>query len=228
MNVRGRVGGMARFAALSALLLLVAALAAGCAASGDGSASVYVKDAPAATFDEVHIVFTKVEVHAAGGDDDAEPEDAVAGNASADGNATADGNGTSAGWKVLFSDSAGVDVDLLNASGARAAFLGEASLGAGRYTQLRVTVKSAYGVENGTKVPLTVSSGTLKLNHPFTVKAGAETRLVLDVDLDRSLHQQGNGSWRMTPVIGSVDAEQVGDGASGFEADQPGDVGELE
>lgn len=202
---------MARSAIL-ALLALAGALTAGCAASGDGSASVYVKDAPADDFDEVHVVFTKVEAHAAGDGEDGDEDD---------GNGT--GNST-AGWTVLFSDAAGVDVDLLNASGSRAAFLGEADLAAGKYTQLRITVTSAYGVANGTQVPLTVSSGTLKLTHPFTVEAGEETRLVIDIDLDRSLHQQGNGSWRLTPVVGSVDAEQVEDGASGEDTQQPGDV----
>ena len=214
MNVVGRVPAMARSAIL-ALLALAGVLTAGCASSGDGSASIYVKDAPADDFEEVHVVFTKVEVHAAGGDDGDDDNDE-------DGNAT--GNST-AGWKVLFSDAAGVDVDLLNASGSRAAFLGEADLAAGKYTQLRITVKSAYGVDaNGTQVPLTVPSGTLKLTHPFTVEAGEETRLVVDIDLDRSLHQQGNGSWRLTPVVGSVDAEQVDDEASGEDTGQPGDV----
>lgn len=209
---------MALRSALAALVLL-AAFTAGCAAGGDGSASIYVKDAPTDEFDEIHVVFTKVEVHAAGdgGDDDDEDGD--------------DGNGTdnaTAGWKVLFSDASGVDVDLLNATGSQAAFLGEADLAAGRYTQLRVTVKSAYGVDNGTQVPLTLSSGTLKLNHPFTVKADAETRLVLDFDLDGSLHQQGNGAWRMTPTVGSVTADEVDDSESGEESAEPGDVEDVE
>ncbi len=210
-------------------LVLLAALTSGCAASeGDGSASVYVKDAPTDEFDEIHVVFTKVQVHAAGSADGEEDDedDGTDGNETDDGNET--GDGSSAGWKVLFSSSSGVDVDLLNASGAQAAFLGEADLAAGRYTQLRVTVEEAYGMANGTKVPLTLSSGTLKLNHPFTVKADAETRLVLDFDLDGSLHQQGNGAWRMTPVVGSVSAEEVDDASSGDEAAQPGDVEDID
>ena len=206
---------------LLACLALVAALTAGCADSGEGSASVYVKDAPTDEFDEIHVVFTKVEVHAAGEGGDEDDED----DAGGDGNET---DNSTAGWKVLFSDAAGVDVDLLNASGTQAAFLGEAELAAGRYTQLRVAVKSAYGMANGTQVPLTLSSGTLKLNHPFTVESGAETRLVLDFDLDRSLHQQGNGAWRMTPVVGSVTAEEVEDSESGEESAEPGDVEDVE
>lgn len=215
--------------ALIGALLTALALAGCTSTSGDGSASVYVKDAPTDEFDEIHVVFTTVEVHASGAGVDAEDAEADAG---VDGNATADAdNGTAdsgAGWKVLFEDAAGVDIDLLNASGARAAFLGEADLAAGKYTQLRIHVKSAYGVVNGTQVPITLSSGTLKLTQPFTVEAGEESRIVIDIDLDRSLRQQGNEAWRMTPVVGSVDVEHVDDESSGAESESEGEIVAVE
>lgn len=195
-----------------ASLTLVAVLA-GCLGSDEqGSASVYVKDAPTDEFDEIHVVFTQVEVHAAGAKDD---------NGSAN---------DTAGWKTLFEDAAGVDVDLLNASGAQAAFLGEADLASGKYTQVRIHVLRAYGMQDGAEVNITLSSGTLKLNHPFEVEADRETRIVLDFDLDRSLRQQGtDGAWRMTPVVGTVVAEVVADDASGEEAGQEaGDIEEIE
>lgn len=183
-------------------LAVTAIVTAGCTSPSTGSASVYVKDAPTDEFDEIHVVFTKIQVHAS--------------NASE--------NGT--GWVTLFDNATGVDVDLLNASGTQAAFLGEADLQTGRYTQLRVTVMEAYGVKDDQQIALTLSSGTLKLNHPFTIAADKETRLVLDFDLDRSLHQQGNGAWRMTPVVGQVLAEVVEDDASGEEAGQ--EAGDIE
>ena len=217
---------MATRFAMFALMTLAAALAAGCTSpGGEGSASVYVKDAPTDEFDEIHVVFTKVEVHAAGDDgDDADDSE----NSTTDDNETdGDDNGT-AGWRTLFEDSAGVDIDLLNATGTHAAFLGEADLPAGKYTQLRVTVTEAYGIDNGTRVPITVSSGTLKLNHPFDVEEGAETRIVLDIDLDRSLRQQGGGAWRMTPVVGSIEAEEVDDEESGEDASEEGEIEDLE
>ena len=220
---------MAMRQALVGALLTALALAGCTSTSGDGSASVYVKDAPTDEFDEIHVVFTKVEVHASG--DGVDAEDAEA-DADADGNATAGADnataGSSGGWKALFEDAAGVDIDLLNASGARAAFLGEADLAAGKYTQLRIHVKSAYGVVNGTPVPITVSSGALKLTQPFTVEAGEESRIVIDIDLDRSLRQQGNDAWRMTPVVGSVDVEHVDDESSGAESESPGEIVAIE
>ncbi len=209
-------------------LLLAGALLPGCFGDEQGSASVYVKDAPTDKFDEIHVVFTKVEVHAADSvaDDGDEAGDADDNETDDEGNQT----GALAGWKTVFSNATGVDVDLLNASGARAAFLGEADLEAGKYTQVRVHVKEAYGVQNGTRVNITVSSGTLKLIHPFDVEADKETRIVLDFDLDRSLRQQGmDGAWRMTPVVGTVSADVVEDDASGEEAgDEAGEIEELE
>ena len=201
---------------LLSLALIVGFLSAGCSApAGNGSASVYVQDAATDEFDEVHVVFTEVRVHAAGGHDDANETD----SSSHDDNSTA-------GWKTLFSDSAGVDIDLLNVTGTRAAFLGEESLAVGKYTQLRIIVTRAYGIQDGNEVPITVSSGTLKFNHPFEVAAGLETRLVIDVDLDRSLRQTGgpSGDWRMTPVIGSVAAKIVQDDSSGADTAEAGDV----
>lgn len=194
-------------------LLGLTAMTAGCLGADDqGSASVYVKDAPTDEFDEIHVVFTKVEVHAAGA-----------------GDANDSANGTS-GWKSLFEEDAGVDVDLLNASGTHAAFLGEANLTAGKYTQIRVHVQEAYGIQNGTRVNITVSSSTLKLIHPFEVEADRETRIVLDFDLDRSLRQPGmDGAWRMTPVVGTVSADIVEDDASGAEAGaEAGETEEIE
>lgn len=206
-----------------AALSLVAALLAGCTSDpGQGSASVYVKDAPMDDFDEIHVLFTMVSVHKAGSGDD---EGSDANGTDDEANDTKDNGG---GWKVLFSDAGGVDIDLLNASGTRAAFLGERDVPAGKYTQLRITVLEAYGMDNGTRVPITVSSSTLKLNHPFTVQAGNETRLVLDFDLSSSLHQQGNGNWRMTPVVGSVVAQQVDDEDSGSEQDSEGDIRRID
>ncbi|MHB1261204.1 MAG: DUF4382 domain-containing protein [Thermoplasmatota archaeon] len=229
------------FRALAPVALLIVLALSGCSQSDDGSsgamgsASVYVKDAPADEFDEIHVVFTKVQVHAAGSDDDEadsdgnETEDDGAGGEDADdGNETEDDGNSTSGWKTLFEDSAGVDVDLLNVTGTRAAFLGEEDLAAGKYTQVRITVDEVYGIANGTRVPITLSGGTLKLNHPFEVGDGSETRIVLDIDLERSLHQQGNGSWRMTPVIGSVDSDEVDDDKSGEDHDDEGEIRDLE
>lgn len=243
--------GMVPKALTVALLLALVALA-GCSSStddgstgsgGSGSASAYVKDKPSEDFREVHLVFTQVSVHRSGGSGDDGSDNGTATNstgtatgvsttvgnttvsASATASATATSSAQEAGWIVVFSDPTGVDVDLLNTTGAKAAFLGEADLAAGHYQQVRVTVKEAYGVyENGTRANITVSSGTVKSVKSFDVESGKETRITIDLDLDRSLHQQGNGEWRLSPVIGKTSAAVVDDEDSGEEQAQPGDV----
>ena len=237
---------MARLPAASLPLLLIALALAGCSsadeapdggdsgAAGDGSASAYIKDAPSDDFREVHVVVTEAKVH----------RSAVAGNGTstatatststvvanttvtAAANATATvGTGGEAGWITLFSDAAGVDIDLLNTTGARAAFLGEADLAAGNYQQIRMVVKEAYGIDHdGQRVEITVSSGTLRSVRSFTVEADRETRVTIDIDLEKSLRETGNGQWRMTPVIGKTTAQVVDDEASGEDTAQPGDV----
>jgi hypothetical protein len=237
--------------ALPVALLLLAAALAGCSSStsddgsssgGTGSASAYVKDKPSDDFREVHLVFTQVSVHRSAAGSENETSTTAAGtatgvsttvgnttiSASATASATATSTAQEAGWVVVFSDAAGVDVDLLNTTGAKAAFLGEADLAAGHYQQVRVTVKEAYGVyENGTRADITVSSGTVKSVKSFEVESGKETRITIDLDLERSLHQQGNGQWRMSPVIGKTSAAVVDDEDSGEEQAQPGDVEDV-
>jgi hypothetical protein len=234
--------------ALPVALLLLAAALAGCSSStsdgdssGTGSASAYVKDKPSDDFREVHLVFTEVAVHRSAGTENGTSTTATGtatgvsttvGNTTISASATASATATStaqeAGWVVVFADATGVDIDLLNTTGAKAAFLGETDLAAGRYQQVRVTVKEAYGVyDNGTRANITVSSGTVKSVKSFEVESGQETRVTIDLDLERSLHQQGNGEWRMSPVIGKTSAAVVDDEDSGEEQAQPGDVEDV-
>jgi hypothetical protein len=102
--------------------------------------------------------------------------------------------------------------------------LGIGTLAAGHYTQIRVTVKSATiyftdlssggvcapaltlsGTELGNAVD--IPSGTLKLNREFDVPNGGATTILIDFDADKSIHQTGNGKYKMTPVIGVVSVQ---------------------
>lgn len=141
------------------------------------------------------------------------------------GTTTSGAGSGSSGWVVLFSDPAGLDVDLLNTTGARAAFLGEASLAAGSYQQVRIEVCAAWGItHDGQNVTIEVASGTLRSVRSFTVPAGQESRITVDLDLDRSLREQGNGQWRLTPVVGKTTVATVADASSGEDTAQPGEV----
>lgn len=221
--------------------------------AGAGSASVYVKDAPADDFREVHVLVSQAAVHRSGGSGNDTGNTTVTGTgtstATATGTSTGLGNtsitasvsvsasatvspssgpANEAGWTVLFTSAAGVDIDLLNTTGAKAAFLGEADLPAGHYQQIRLTILSAYGIkDDGSRVNITVSSGTLKVVKGFEVEEGMETRITLDIDLEKSLKQQGNGDYRMTPVIGKTSTAVVADAESGEDASEAGDVEDV-
>ena len=185
-----------QLSALSATLLLTAVLTAGCTTdAAAGSVSLYVKDAPEDDFDEIFVTFTDASVHSADGD----------------------------AWQTIVENGTGITVDLLDANGTRAAFLGESELAPGNYTMIRINVTQAYGMKDGERIDITVSSG----KRPFDVEEGMETRIILDVDLEGSLLQQGNGDWRMTPVIGSIRAEIVDDASSGGDTTEPGEIVEA-
>lgn len=193
-----------------------------------GEATAYVKDAPA-NLSEVHVTFSKIEAHYAGAANDTENETAENETAENDtaGNDTADAD--DAGWRTLFEGERSVDLLQYSENGSKA-FLGDATLETGRYTQIRANVTEAYVVDdNGTRSNVTVASGSVKVVRSFTVEANATTQVVVDVDLDKSLRAQGGGSgdagsgqgqgggqgsggettWRMTPVVGKVLVDHV-------------------
>jgi hypothetical protein len=101
--------------------------------------------------------------------------------------------------------------------------LGTGPLATGHYTQVRLTVSqatlyldnpsagaacaSALVPPGGRSAAVEVSSGEVKLNREFDVAAGGSTTMVVDFDGDRSVIQQGNGAYRMSPVISVVSVQ---------------------
>jgi hypothetical protein len=104
--------------------------------------------------------------------------------------------------------------------------LGTGPLAEGHYTQLRLTVSSAKIYSTATSSgsaacaaemvtspetdlgkSVDVPSGTVKLVHQFDVKASTTTTILLDFDGDKSVHQTGNGAYKMQPVIKVVSVQ---------------------
>ncbi len=139
-----------------------------------GTIQVYVGDS-AGEWAHVNVTFDQVQVHKA--------------------------NATNNSWISISIKNGTLDLaQLVNIS----ALLGEGKIGAGKYTQLRIDVKSATGVmTNGTQVTFTVPSGELKTTNPFNVTAGGTTKIVVDIDLDHSIVHSGN-TWKFNPVLGHV------------------------
>lgn len=227
--------------------VLVSAAFAGCAATGDGSASLYVKDAPTDEFQEVHVVFTEAYVHEGGEEGDNETDDE---EADGDGQENRPDSGPqteatfaqhgsrsggqenqfreAAGWIPLVDTTEGIDVNLLNATGTKAAFLGEANLSAGLYTQIAVVVDDAYGIDNnGSRVDITVPSGVGRIVESFEIAAGEESQIIIDLELDRAL-VEANGDWKLTPKFGTTTVNTVADDEAGEEQHEEGEVAEVE
>jgi len=141
-----------------------------------GTLKMYLVDLPS-SFDSVVVSVKQVEVHGTG-------------------------NGNS-GWYVI-NDSLR-SFDLLQLINGASAVLGDSVLPAGLYTQIRLILgDSNYVVDNGTKYDLTVSSGSetgIKLNHSFTIEPNTLYELLLDFNVDKSIHITGTGEYKLDPVI---------------------------
>jgi hypothetical protein len=177
--------GMARKSRTAlAIVALVAAIVIIGGAAGmmllqgkNGTVAMYVKDAPG-DWAHVNVTFSEVQIH------------------------QADGNNSSSGWHNLaLNGTHTIDLAaLVNVSD----LLAQGSVGAGKYTQIRIVVTNVTGVmTNGTKVNFTIPSGELKTTHPFNVTAGKTTKLTLEIGLSKSI-TQADGKWRFSPVLGAI------------------------
>ncbi len=123
--------------------------------SGQGQIKITMVDSPA-SYDEVNIVVTRVEVHRSGSD-------------------------SSSGWFVINDNTATYDLLLLR-NGA-SVVLGNHSLDVGHYTQIRLIIGTGSNiVVNGVTYPLEVPSGAqtgVKLNHAFVIEDGLYTSYYL-------------------------------------------------
>jgi len=83
--------------------------------------------------------------------------------------------------------------------------MGEATLEAGTYTQIRLLLDAgSYVVVNGTRHPITIPSGFetgIKLIHQFRIDANFLYELYLDFDANRSIVLTGSGEYKLKPTI---------------------------
>jgi hypothetical protein len=92
-------------------------------------------------------------------------------------------------------------VDVVQLQGGNLTTLARQDVAAGNYTWIKLDVTSARGtLRAGGNASVDVPSDMLKLNGPFEVKAGATTNLRVDLHVVK----QGNGTYSLRPVIGSV------------------------
>ncbi|MDD4860068.1 MAG: DUF4382 domain-containing protein [Dehalococcoidales bacterium] len=169
-----------------------------------GTLEVRVTDAPAAdNVTSIMVTLKKVEVHRA--DAIPTPPTTPSDNTTTDNTTPPQNtdNGTEEGGQwVTVNLAAGMNVfDLLKIKGIEQT-IGTNEMPIGKYTQVRLTVELIQVALNGGELkPATVASGILKLVHPFEIKAGQSTTLVIDFDADKSVNVAGNGEVKVSPVI---------------------------
>jgi hypothetical protein len=164
-----------------------------------GTLNVRITDAPFDDARAVLVTFSEVSAHRAD---------------------TPDGS-----WSTLPFADAGTTrtCDLKKLQNAREDILGVGPLAAGHYTQVRLTVSAArlyfdgestgpacaatIPAPSGTSAVVEVSSGQVRLNRQFTIAESGATTMLLDFDGGASIREQGNGQFRMTPVIAVVSVQ---------------------
>jgi hypothetical protein len=98
--------------------------------------------------------------------------------------------------------------------------LGVGTIPEGHYTQIRLVVSSAalyfdnvaagpacaaaMAAPAGRSATMEIASDTVRLNREFTVGTSGATTMLVDFDGDKSIHETGNGRYRMSPVISVV------------------------
>ena len=144
---------------------------------GKSNLKIYLVDSPS-SIDSLIIFVKRVEVHKSGSD-------------------------STSGWYVINNDLR--RFDLLQLRNGASAILGDTVLEPGQYSQIRLILSDGnYAVDQGIQHKLTVPSGFqtgIKLNHEFTLEPNNLYELVLDFNVDKSVHVTGNGKYMMKPVI---------------------------
>lgn len=157
-------------------------------ASSMGTVGVSLTDAPACGFDAVNVTVAKVRIHQ-----------------------SATASDTDTGWTDITLSPAR-KINLLNLTNGALDALGQTSLVAGHYSQLRLvldanssqslsnSVVPTGGVETTLATPSAVQSG-IKLVNEFDVAAGQRVDLVLDFDACKSIVTTGNGKYLLKPIV---------------------------
>ena len=194
-----------KFIVLGVSALLIVALS-GCSSSSSsgpqpsqqGTLGVSLTDAPASGFDAVNVTVSEVRV-----------------------NKSADASENDSGWSDIILNPP-MKINLLNLTNGVLEDLGQTSLPAGHYTQLRLVLSANTGTTIANSVVLTgttteiplitpsaVQSG-IKLINEFDVAPGQRVDLVLDFDALKSVVRRGNGGYLLKPVIRIVPTALTG------------------
>lgn len=163
--------------------------------STNGNFTLMMRDSPYADAKAVLVTFSSVDVHSAGG----------------------------AARALAFAGGATTRTCDLKKLETSQDLIGTATLEAGQYTMVRLTVSSAaLYFDNpsegpacapvitppaGNSAPLEIPSGVVRLNRGFEVSTSGSTTMLVDFDGDQSIRATGNGRFLMVPVIAVLDVQ---------------------
>jgi len=136
----------------------------------------------------IDITIDKVEVHKAGTEDETES------------NETFETNDTSsAGWETIVDETKTYNlIDLIDSPGE---VMGEKTLSAGKYTQIRLHVSKTELTKDNETYDVKVPSNRFYWIKPFNIEAGKITTLTLDFDAAESLKETGSNKYILKPVV---------------------------
>lgn len=190
-------------AAVAAAALVACGGGGGSSAPAPGAVRLALTDAPACGYDHVYVTVDRVRMHQSGSASDAE-----------------------GGWSEVALATP-KRLDLLTLTNGVLEELGQTSLPAGTYTQIRLVLventgnnKLANAVQptGGAEVPLDTPSAQqsgLKLKTAFTVESGKTSDLLLDFDACRSVVPTGTtGGYNLKPVL--TVTPRVASGVEGY------------
>ncbi|HJX55942.1 MAG TPA: DUF4382 domain-containing protein, partial [Methanoregula sp.] len=82
--------------------------------------------------------------------------------------------------------------------------IGQKTIDAGRYTQIRLKIDSGTITVNNTDYNLTVPSGVLRLNRGFVLEPDKTLKLTLDFNVEKSIIRTGTNEYKLKPVIAVI------------------------
>lgn len=175
--------------AVASAALVACGGGSGSGAAAPGAVRLALTDAPACGFDHVYVTVDRVRMHQSGSASDAD-----------------------AGWSEVALATP-KRLDLLTLTNGVLEELGQTSLPAGTYNQIRLVlvenggnspranaVQPTGGAEVALDTPSAQQSG-LKLKTAFTVESGKTSDLLLDFDACRSVVPTTTGSYNLKPVL---------------------------
>ncbi len=161
---------------IACILVVSSSFFTGCISNEKGTLTLKITDAPGdLNISEALVTISYVEVHIAAG-----------------------GNNSSAEWVTVINESQQFDlIQLVNVTDILASTL----LDVGIYTQIRLHIAEALVTIDDIQYDLEIPSKTVKLVCQFIIEPENTTTLILDFDIQESVHKTGSDKYILQPTI---------------------------